>query len=207
MWKAITARFVGLFGQVLTAFWARRFQSPPPPKAVAVNLSDNVQQAMNLVMPLRVPGVVWRGEVVKALAKASNELLTGLNNVGTVHFARFDLIGRNLCMFSIYDGDFSTYIRDFIACVGGAFDAIMGYVDDPAPTPVAAHVDEFVEWVAARDAYQLPEVATDLSPDVATLQRAFLVTLYEQRNVQVALYRSYPGFSAAQIRQRLALGW
>jgi hypothetical protein len=207
IWTAFSTRVRNVGGQLLTSFWARRFRPLPPPSPTAVNITDNVQRAMNLVMPLRFRGVVWRGEVVRALAGAGNELLVGLNNVGTVHFARFDIVGRNLCMFSIYDGDFTAYIRDFIACVGTAFDALMAFVDDPPPTPVALHVDEFVEWVAARDAYQLPDSSTDLSPDLVNLQRAFLVTLYEQSNVQVALYRSYPGFSAAQIRERLAIGW
>ena len=46
-------------------------------------------------------------------------------NVGTVHFARFVIVDNNLCMFSSYDGDFTNYIRDFIAQIGSVFDGVV----------------------------------------------------------------------------------
>ncbi|MBO0732474.1 MAG: hypothetical protein J2P57_24645 [Acidimicrobiaceae bacterium] len=194
-------------GQLLTAFWAWR--EPPVPAGVAVTSSptDALQRTMNLVMPLRRPGVVGRGELVQALSEASEALVVGLNNVGTVHFARFDLLGDNLCMFSVYDGDFAAYIRDFVATVGGVFDTVMGFVKDPPPLPVADHVHDFVAWVARHDAFQLPDEGSDLASKLSGLQRAGLVTLYRHRNVQLGAYRAYPGFSVAQIRQHLAVGW
>jgi hypothetical protein len=59
-------------------------------------LSDNVQRTMNLIMPLRYPNSAGRGEVVAALTEATDEVLVGLNNVGTVHFARFTIVDGNL---------------------------------------------------------------------------------------------------------------
>ena len=70
---------------------------------------------MNLVMPLRFPALAVTGDLARAIFEASDQLLAGLSNVGTVHFARFVVVDGNLCMFSEYDGDFSAYIRDFIA--------------------------------------------------------------------------------------------
>ena len=58
----------------------------------------------------------------QAVSASVDEVFTGLNAVGTVHFARFDIIGGNLCMLSVYDGDFTTYIRDFITLFGNVFD-------------------------------------------------------------------------------------
>ena len=58
--------------------------------------------------------------------------MTGLNTTGIVHFARFSIVDGNLCMFSIYDGDFSNYIRDFIATIGSAFDALLMFIKDHA---------------------------------------------------------------------------
>jgi hypothetical protein len=162
---------------------------------------------MNLVMPLRWPGVVGRGELVQALSEASGALVVGLNNVGTVHFARFDVLGNNLCMFSVYDGEFSAYIRDFVATVGGVFDTVMGFVKDPPPLPVTDHVHDFVDWVSRHDAFQFPDEGADIAPNLAGLQRAGLVTLHRNPNVQLGAYRAYPGFSAAQIRQQLSVGW
>jgi len=180
-----------LLGSLLTWVWARRLPQARP-AAPSVAPSDNLQRAMNLVMPLAV---------------AADEILVGLNNVGTVHFARFDIVAGNLCMFSIYDGEISGYIRDFIAAIGDAFDSIMGFVEDPPPTPVGLHVDEFLAWIDAHDAFQLPELATDVSPELVTLQRVTLVLLHRNPNVMLGVYRGYPGYSAAQIRDSLSIGW
>jgi hypothetical protein len=54
-------------------------------------------------------------------------------------------------MFSVYDGDFTNYIRDFIATIGGLFDAVVGLVEGgDAVIPSEHHVEAFIEWVRAR---------------------------------------------------------
>lgn len=194
--------------EALVRLWSR--YSPPTVAAATASMapSDNVQRAMNLIMPLHVPNIVARAKLTQAIFEATDEVFCGLNNIGTVHFARFDFIDGNLCMLSIYDGDFTGYIRDFIATIGGVFDALMEHVKDPPPTPVVLHVDEFIEWVRAHDAFQMPESPTGLiSRDLGTLQRDTLLALHRNPNVQLGAYRGYPGFSVAQIRQRLSLGW
>ncbi len=195
-----------LFGSALTWVWSQ-ILAPSQPSQPSVASSDNLQRAMNLVMPLRHPLVATRAELAELLAVSADEILVGLNNVGTVHFARFDIIDGNLCMLSIYDGEISGYIRDFIAAIGESFDAIMGFVKDPPPTPVGLHVDEFLAWIDAHDTFQLPEVPTDVGPELVTLQRDTLVLLHRNPNVMLGVYRGYPGFSAAQIRDRLSIGW
>ncbi len=162
---------------------------------------------MNLIMPLKYRYLVTRGDLTKGLATAVDQILVGLNNVGTVHFARFDLVAGNLCMFSIYDGEITGYIRDFINVIGQAFDVLMGFVADPPPTPVSEHPDEFVAWVAAHDAFQLPEEPTDLRADLRAVERETLLVLRQHPNVQFGVYRCYPGYSAAQVRQALRVGW
>ncbi len=162
---------------------------------------------MNLVMPLRLPHAPFRAEFGVMLFAAVDQILAGLNNVGTVHFARFDVIDGNLCMFSIFDGDFIGYIRDFIGAIGGAFDGIMTFVKDPAPTPCGENVDEFIDWVRRHDSLQMPELPTDLTPDLVALQRKTLVLLHRNRNAQMGVYRGYPGYSVAQIRDGLGIGW
>jgi hypothetical protein len=200
-----SARF--LVGSLVTAYWARRIPPPVPTPRFSIGPSDNVQQPMNLVMPLRHTSVAGRANVIRTLAGAIDEVTVGLNNVGTVHFARFDILGGDLCMFSFYDGDMTGYLRDFIAAVGHAFDAIMGLVKDPPPTPVALHVDEFVAWVTAHDAFQLPEEPTDVTSDLADITRQTLLVFHRNRNIAATSYRAYPGFSVAQIRDALGVGW
>jgi hypothetical protein len=146
--------------------------------------------------------------LTQLLFQATSEVFAGLDNVGTIHFARFDIVDGNLCMFSVYDGDFAAYIRDFVSSIGNVFDDIVRQVKDPPRLPVREHVDEFIEWVRARDAFQMPESPVDLlTRDVETIPRDTIVALHRNPNVQLGIYRAYPGFSAAQIRDGLSIGW
>jgi hypothetical protein len=196
-----------LFGSFLTFVWSHLEPAKDATPVASIAPSDNLQTPMNLVMPLRFPQVAFRAELGKALFYAADGILAGLNNVGTVHFARFDIIDGNLCMFSIFDGDFRGYIRDFIGAIGDAFDQIMGFVQDPPTIPCGQNVDEFVEWVRSHDSLQVPELPTDITPDLVALRRRDLLLLYRNKNVQVGVYRGYPGFSVAQIREALGIGW
>lgn len=192
---------------VAVAVWARLERPERPPKVDSMAPGDNLQRSMNLVMPLSPRSLVRRGRLTTDLVAATEMIVVGLNNVGTVHFARFTLIGPDLCMFSVFDGDMTGYIRDFITVIGQAFDVILGYVKDPPPMPVGKHPDEFIAWVAAHDAFQMPEQPTDLRPDMRSVERYSLYALRRERNVQLGEYRCYPGYSAAQIRQHLGIGW
>ena len=192
----------------LVALWSRLEGQPAPSTVVSPAPSDHLQRPMNLVMPLRRPSIVARSELTRVLVQGTDQILAGLNNVGTIHFARFDVVSGNLCMFSIYDGDLPSYVRDFIATIGPAFDAIMGWVKDPPPVPVGAHVEEFIEWIEAHDAFQLPERPTGLIiRNLSSLPRDTMLALHRHPNAQLGVYRGYPGFSAAQVRDALSVGW
>ncbi len=205
--KYLVARGKELATAGLTKFWAKVLR-PSPPRQAPLAPSERVQRTMNLVMPLRFPAVAVTGDLSRAIFEASDQLLAGLSNVGTVHFARFVVVDGNLCMFSEYDGDFSAYIRDFVAKLGSTLDQVMACVKDPPPTPVEQYPEEFVEWVRARDAFQMTDDPTDIiTKNLDTIQRDTLVVLERNRNVQLAMYRAYPGYSAAQIREKLSLGW
>ena len=95
---------------------------------------------MNLIMPLKDKSAIGRAKAAAAIAQNVDEIFAGLDNVGTVHFARFLLIGDYICMISVYDGDFSNYIRDFIATIGSVFDEIVKLVEGgEAITPSEEH--------------------------------------------------------------------
>ncbi len=205
-----------LLYRVLTRFWAWRENAKPLPGGALPSRapSDNVMRTMNLVMPLKNRTAVGRAEAVMAIAACLDEIYTGLDNVGTVHVARFTIVDDNILMFSFYDGDFRTYIRDFIMTLGHAFDGIVELVENPPPLPCWRHVDEFIEWVHERDALQLPsdpgELAKLVGPEMTNLEdlpRFLAVQLGENRNVQLGAYRAYPGFSVAQIRRAMEAGW
>jgi hypothetical protein len=196
-----------IIGSLLTTIWSHLEPPVTVPVKPSLAPSDNLQTPMNLVMPLKFPQVAYRAQLGQMLFNAADEILAGLNNVGTVHFARFDVIDGNLCMFSIFDGDFNGYIRDFIGAIGGAFDGIMGFVKDPAPTPCGQYVDEFIDWVHRHDSLQMSDLPTDVDPSLVALRRKTLLLLRQNRNAQLGVYRGYPGYSVAQIRNGLGIGW
>src|SRR6266496_2476800 len=121
-----------LFGSwVLVPLWARLTPVKPLPGGPhpSFQRGDNVQCMMNLIMPLKDKSPVGRALAALAIAQNKDAIYAGLNNVGTVHFARFVIVGDNICMFSVYDGDFTNYIRDFIATIGSVFNAVVGLVE------------------------------------------------------------------------------
>ena len=140
--------------RVLVPYWAWRTPMPPQPGGppFSAQPGDNVQRMMNLVMPLKDKSPIGRAMAALAVAQNTDEIFAGLNNVGTVHFARFVLVGDNLCMFSVYDGDFTNYIRDFIATIGSVFDGVVALVEGgEAVIPSEQHVEAFIDWVHAHD--------------------------------------------------------
>lgn len=216
-------RFVA--GHILVPFWAfwtpvKRQPGGPPH---AVQPGENLQRMMNLVMPLRDKTALGRAMVAQVIADHLDEIFAGLDNVGNVHFARFIIIENNLCMISAYDGDFSNYIRDFIAQIGSVFDGIVELIEGgESVLPTETNIEAFIAWVRDRDLYQLPEPITSLlyhgdpvdtaktsqaEDDLRLLPRALILQLHSNRNVSLGGYRSYPGVSVAQIRQASEMSW
>jgi hypothetical protein len=200
------------FERLLVRYWAWRehpvvAEGGPPD---ARQPTDNLMRAMSLVMPLVDTTPVGRAQAAAVIASGIDEIYSGLDNVGTVHFARFVIVDDNLLMFSYYDGDFHTYIRDFIVTLGHAFDAIVNIVQDPPTTPCKEHVDEFIDWVHRHDLYQMPDDVTEIAEnltDVRALSRVLALRMHTNPNVLLGAYRGYPGYSVAQIREHLGMGW
>ncbi|WP_372570589.1 hypothetical protein [Ruegeria jejuensis] len=211
---------------VVVPYWVWREPKPKLPGGPRPSSqpSDNVQRMMNLLMPLKDTSPIGRAKAVMALAQNVDEIFAGLDNVGTVHSARFLLVEDYICMISVYDGDFSNYIRDFIATIGSVFDDLMHLVEGgEALFPCEDHVEEFIDWVKAHDLFQAPDYAINLfhvqdaaagrSPDappheLMSLPRELILQLHANRNISLGGgYRGYPGYSAAQVRDKLGVGW
>jgi len=207
---------MGMVERMLTGallkYWAKREPAPRLQAVYSMNPSDNIQRTMNLIMPLADPSPLGKAQLVQTLAAAVHEVTAGLNNTQIVHNGRFTIVGDHLVMFSVYDGDFSDYIRDFIYNIGAAFDGIMKFVVDPPRTPVEDFPDEFVEWVRTHDAPQLPyqDIASlnpASDPDLTKLGRRLAVLLDAYPHAQLFSYLAYPGATAAQTRAALEQGW
>lgn len=210
--------------RILVPYWAWRTPVKPQPGGphYSVQSGDNVQRMMNLIMPLKDKSPVGRAKAALAIAANKDEIYAGLDNVGTVHFARFVIVGDNICMFSVYDGDFTNYIRDFIATIGSVFDAVVGLVEGGEDViPSEQNVEKFIDWVHAHDLYQVSDQATDLFRDIEAvngeteitgdlrlLPRDLILQLHVNPNVSLGSgYRAYPGYSVAEVRKQFGIGW
>ena len=219
--EQLTAWFAA---KILVPYWAWRTPVKPQPGGphYSGQSGDNVQRMMNLIMPLKDKSPVGRAKAALAIAANKDEIYAGLDNVGTVHFARFVIVGDNICMFSVYDGDFTNYIRDFIATIGSVFDAVVKLVEGgDAVIPSETNVEKFIDWVHAHDLYQVSDQATDLfrdieavngetdiTKDLRLLPRDLILQLHVNPNVSLGSgYRAYPGYSVAEVRRQFGIGW
>ncbi|MDM5180245.1 hypothetical protein PO883_23970 [Massilia sp. DJPM01] len=105
--------------------------------------------------------------VVAKLALLLPQINAALESIGTVHFARLILLDRSqptlrpdllsvlpsdklsIAIITSFDGDFSTYIHDFVAQLSDEFGALLSLtVGGAALTPVVDHVAEFEAFIA-----------------------------------------------------------
>lgn len=196
--------------RMLVAFWKKKAPVVTPQWAWKSSLADNVQQQMNLIMPLLDTTAVGRARAVQMVAANIDELFTGLNNIGTVHCARFDLIGKYLCIITVYDGDHDVYIRDFISVFGSVFDTMITVVADPPPWPCEKFPADFVKWVNDHESFQIPYDLTQMFPAEANLEnlsRDLILLLDENPYVQIGRFSGYPALSTAQIRLAAGIEW
>src|SRR5271156_3806864 len=89
----------------------------------------------------------------KALAEQLPPLMPGMfqavEAIGTIHYSRFTVLSEKTLLFlGDFDGEFGQLMAELAQHAGPVFDAIFEHVVDPPPTPVAEHVDAFVEWTA-----------------------------------------------------------
>lgn len=221
-WLPTTSVMKWVAAHILVPFWAWRtpVAKLPGGPPYSITPGDNVQRMMNLIMPLKDKSAVGRALAALAIAQNKDEIFAGLDNVGTVHFARFVIVDDNICMFSVYDGDFTNYIRDFIATIGSVFDAVVSLVEGgEAVIPSEQNIEAFIDWVHAHDLFQVPDLPTDIlraqeavsgkpANDLRLLPRDLILQLNVNSNVSLGSgYRAYPGYSVAQVRQKMGIGW
>jgi hypothetical protein len=110
--------------------------------------------------------------MLAALAQSGTSIDNALATLGTVHYARTaildvskpnlqpapDLSGNGpfvVMIITEYDGDFDTYIQDFVMQIGSVFDLVLKYVvGGPAVLPVDQNVVAFQNFIQANDVSQ-----------------------------------------------------
>ncbi len=91
-------------------------------------------------------------ERLQSLPPDQNPVTVALNNLGTVHFARFALLGNDqVAVITTYDGDFEKYINEFIDEIGDVFNALLSHVADAPPLPVQTYRQEFLDYIHTID--------------------------------------------------------
>jgi hypothetical protein len=119
-----------------------------------------VQSPLTLVMTVK-PGdrEMLRAKVhgLQALPPEKNPVTAALNEIGTVHFARFVLLDEDrLAVITTYDGDFESYIMDFVDYIGPVFDDLLQHMVDAPELPVEQHRQEFLAYVRKYDLTCVP---------------------------------------------------
>lgn len=94
---------------------------------------------------------------IQSLPSEQNPIKAALNKVGTVHFARFVFLENNtkLAIITTYDGDFDTYVNEFINEIGDVFNALLSHMADAPPLPVQTYRKEFGQYIKDNDAPSL----------------------------------------------------
>ncbi len=117
---------------------------------------EQVQNPLTLVMALKsaeaaaqLRATLLQGDGLQ------NEIDAALNELQTVHFARFVLLDGEppkLAVITSYDDRFEDYIMSFTHRLGPIFDLILTkFVADAPATPVRDNAREFVEYVRSHD--------------------------------------------------------
>jgi hypothetical protein len=113
-------------------------------------------------------------DIIEVLGTSQKTIDAALASIGTVHFARFELLDTSkpnlipnmlkanqpsstlvIAVITEYDGSFDAYISDFVDQLGAVFNTLLGFVvGGAALTPVANNLTAFEAFITSNDASQ-----------------------------------------------------
>jgi hypothetical protein len=86
-------------------------------------------------------------EIQMLLRARGRGITKDLDTVGTPHFAQFvPLEDNQIGFFTVYDGNFDTYIADFTKNIGQVFDLLFRFTKGAPPSPCRKHLQEFIDF-------------------------------------------------------------
>jgi hypothetical protein len=140
-----------------------------PPVAAPVNLTleGQVQNALNLILPLKSPAQM--PALLRLLLESAPEIQNALRSLRYVHFARFLPTPDFTALMTIttYDGGLSAYTMDFVAVLGDVFTAVLRFIRDAPPLPVQQHPRDFLAFVRS---HNMPIGVWSAYPDLTVLE-------------------------------------
>jgi len=112
--------------------------------------ANGVQSPFFLIFPIKSPTDMQT--LALTLPPLLPKLFDAADAIGTLHFARFVVLGETTLAFvSEYDGELRDYVMDFTKFLGPIFDTIFAHVVDPPPSPVAKNAEALIDWVKAHN--------------------------------------------------------
>jgi hypothetical protein len=134
------------------------------------------QSHFTLALPLKAPANTQA--LTDQLSALMPVLFKAADTIGTIHYSRFTVLSeRTLLFLSDFDGELSQLIAELARLAGPVFDAAVQHVEGPPRTPVADHVDEFVEWTAGHLVH--PSMVYSAYPDVTVQEIKALASAAE----------------------------
>ena len=106
------------------------------------------QQPLAVIMNIKPPIAENAAKLGRIIAAGAPGIEESLRESGHVHYAFFQLLagGKQLGLFTIYDGEFDAYIEHFALKVE-LFDTLFKYIEDAPRLPVHDFPKEFVEKI------------------------------------------------------------
>ncbi len=113
------------------------------PDSMQAQVSFGLNLWLELEDPARMP------ELLSNLLDARDSINLALERLHYVHFARFVPIPGHtaLQVITAFDGDFRSYVLDFVLAIGPQFEMIMGYVKNRPAAPVMDHPADFLRYI------------------------------------------------------------
>lgn len=110
------------------------------------------QRCLSVIMRVKEPTAEHAADLMRVIAAGAPSIEEALSESRHVHFAFFQLLdgGRQLALFTVYDGDFDAYIEYFALKVE-LFDKLFEHIEEAPPLPVRSHPKEFIETIRRHD--------------------------------------------------------
>ena len=114
-----------------------------------------IQSPLTLVMKLKISSPDDIKKFEEYLEHAHKSLVLVFDRIKVVHFARFVILdgkeGKELGIFTEFDGEIEKYVGDFIDLGHSFIDEILEVVKDPPRRPIINHRLDFLEWAKAHN--------------------------------------------------------
>ena len=102
----------------------------------------------HLVIDFPIKGAANAKALPGELPPLMPDLATAQDDLGTVHFSRFMVVGDEKLLFlSDIDGETDQHVERLVERAGPVLDAIFTHVDNPPPTPVADNPEQVIKWL------------------------------------------------------------